>query len=241
MTGAARGRGLTLSASVTCMNPLTLGQTIRDLDAAGLSTYHLDVCDGRFARTFLLYPGLLPHLRQATRGRLDVHLYCLEPSLYLDEFIACGAHTIIVQMEAEESCMELIPRIAGRGVRAGLGILPGTPVPDSLKSIIPFLSMVVANTVGPAYAGQPYDARGLETIRRVKELCDACGASAEIAVDGSVSEERLEGFFRAGADHLVLGTASVFTPGGDWTQRFRSFRARAEESFGRLTRLDGEG
>ncbi|MGA2765003.1 MAG: hypothetical protein ABSG17_16760 [Spirochaetia bacterium] len=236
-----QSQALSLSASVTCMDPLTLGQTIAALDAAGLSAYHIDVCDGRFARTFLLYPGLLPHLRRATNGRLDVHLYSVQPSLYLDELITGGAHSIVVQLEAEESFLDLIPRIAGSGVRAGLGILPGTPVPDSLKDVLPRLSMVIANTVGPAYAGQPYDPRGLETIRRVRELRDACGASTEIAVDGSVCEERLESFVRAGADHLVLGTASVFQPGVDWAKRFQLFRSIAEESFRKVSFTVGEG
>ena len=241
MSGQAGKRVLNLSASMTCMDPLHLGQTVTDLDAAGVSTYHIDVCDGRFARTFLLYPGLLPYLRPATTARLDVHLYCVRPSLYLDEFIEGGTESIIVQLEARESLVDLISRITRRGVRAGLGILPGTPVPAALKSILGSLSMVVANTVGPAYAGQPYDPRGLETIRKIRALCDASGVSPEIAVDGSVSEERLESFFRAGANHLVLGTSSVFKPGADWPGRFREFRAIAEESFQKFASPGGEG
>lgn len=222
---------LALSASMTCMNPLALGATMAELDAEGLSAYHIDICDGVFAPTFLLYPSLLPWLRQATDRRLDVHLYCVHPSRYIDELIESGAHTIIVQLEAEDSFRALVPLIAARGVRAGLGILPGTPVPDSVAEVIPQLSMIVANTVGPAYAGQRYDPRGLETIQAAARLCETAGASVEIAVDGAVSEQRLAELFRAGANHLVLGTSSVFARGADWRARFRSFRAAAERAF----------
>ena len=230
---------LRLSASVTCMNPLTYTETIRGLDAAGLSAYHVDVCDGRFAKTFLLYPGLLPYLREVTGARLDVHLYCLQPSLYIDEFVERGADSIIVQMEAHEDYAPIVARIAGRGIRAGLGILPGTPVPDSIREILPVLSMVVANTVGPAFAGQPYDPRGLQNLDRVRALCDEVGATPELVVDGAVNEERLEAAFSCGANHLVLGTSSVFTQRADWPEKLRAFRAIAEASFERFGRQYG--
>ena len=238
----ARGvMSLTLSASMTCMDPLNLGRTVAELDAEGLAVYHLDVCDGVFAPTFLLYPSLLPWLRQATDSRLDVHLYCVHPSLYIDEFIEKGAHSIVVQLEAEDSFQELIPRIVSRGIRAGLGILPGSKVPGSLAAVLPLLSMVVANTVGPAYAGQSYDPRGLETIRAVRGMCESTGVAVEIAVDGAVQEERLADFFGAGANHLVLGTSSVFARGADWPARFRSFRAAAEELYRELAPRGGRG
>jgi ribulose-phosphate 3-epimerase len=225
-----------LSASVTCMNPLTYRETIQSLDAAGLTAYHIDVCDGQFAKTFLLYPALLPSFREVTSTRLDVHLYCFEPSLYIDEFVKCGADSIIVQLEAHESYAQIIPRIARLGVRAGLGILPGTPIPQSVREVLPALSMVVANTVGPAYAGQQYNPEGVETITRMRAICDEAGATPEIVVDGAVNEKRLENVFSAGADHLVLGTSSVFKNGADWGKELRAFRAIAEASFKKFGR-----
>jgi len=232
-------RALRLSASVTCMNPLTYAETMRAFDAQGLSAYHVDVCDGRFAKTFLLYPALLPWLRQVTAARLDVHLYCLQPSLYVDQFVERGADSIIVQLEAEEDYAQVVGQIARKGVRAGLGILPGTPVPDSIREVLPLLSMVVANTVGPAFAGQPYDARGLQTMDRVRALCDQEGAAPELVMDGAVNGERLEAAFSSGADHLVLGTSSVFKARADWPAELRAFRAIAQASFERFGRPHG--
>lgn len=222
---------LMLSASVTCMNPLAYRETIPALDAEGLSAYHLDVCDGHFARTFLLYPGLLPHLRSLTTRRLDVHLYCTQPSWYVDEFVACGADTIIVHQEAAEDPGPVIEQIVARGVGAGLAYLPSSPVPDSVVALLPLLRVVVANSVGPAYAGQPFDPRGLANMRRIRELAVATGRPVEVAADGSVREDRLADFFAAGSDHLVLGTSSVFSPAGDPVANFRAFRRAAEAAF----------
>lgn len=231
-------RVLTLSASMTCMNPLTYRETIGALDAAGLSAYHIDVCDGHFAKTFLLYPALLRSLREVTDKRFDVHLYCTRPSFYIDEFVECGADSIIVQLEADENYAELVSRIALKGIKAGLGILPGTPIPESIRDVLPALSMVVANTVGPAYAGQPFDPRGIDTIKSMRAICEKTGAALEIVVDGAVSEKRLGSLFSAGADHLVLGTSSVFKPGADWGMEFQSFRAVAEAAFGNFLEID---
>jgi len=232
---------LTLSASVACMNPLTYRETIPALDAEGLSAYHFDVCDGHFARTFLLYPGLLSRLRSITKRRFDVHLYCVRPSWYLDEFIASGADTIIVHVEAEEDPRPVIERILARGVGAGLAYLPNTPVPDSVRALLPFLRVVLANSVGPAYAGQAFDPRGLANMRRLRELAVAIGKPLEVAADGSVREDRLADFFAAGSDHLVLGTSSVFAASGDPIAAFRTFRRVAEAAFSaHTTRSDGE-
>lgn len=222
---------LTLSASVTCMNPLTYGTTIPALDAAGLSAYHLDMCDGRFAPTFLLYPGLLPHLRSVTTRRLDVHLYCLRPSLYVDELARCGADTIVIHHEIEEDPAAVLQQIRSLGVAAGLAFLPTTTVADSVGALFPGLRMVVANSVGPAYAGQVFDPRGLDNMRRVRELAASAGCAVEIVADGSVRADRLPSFFAAGCDHLVLGTASVFSPNTDWIANFAAFRRVAEDVF----------
>jgi ribulose-phosphate 3-epimerase len=222
---------LRLAASVTCMSPLTYRETIPALDAEGLCAYHLDVCDGHFAPTFLLYPGLLPHLRLLTRCRLDVHLYCVTPSRYVDEFADGGADTLIIHWEIQEDPAAVVAKIRARGAAAGLAFLPTTPVPDSLASLLPSLRMVVANSVGPAYAGQRFDPRGLANLRRVRALARAAGRDLEVAADGSVSRERLPAFFAAGSDHLVLGTSSVFAPGQDPALALRDFKRLAEAAF----------
>ncbi|MCB0155571.1 MAG: hypothetical protein KDF65_12315, partial [Anaerolineae bacterium] len=156
-----------LSASLACANPLCFLDTLQQLDSAGLDTYHFDICDGHFAPTFLLWAGLIQHLRPLTKSRFDVHLYCTHPSRYLDELAEAGADIVVVHIEAAEPYPELIWHIKKRGLRAGLAILPGTAIPSKLESYLADLSMLIVNTVGPAYAGQPFDPRGLDNLRQI--------------------------------------------------------------------------
>lgn len=100
-----------LSASVSCADPLEYRESIRQLDEAGLDAYHFDICDGHFAPTFLLNPGLMRSLRKITSRRFDVHLYCTHPSRFLDELAQSGADIVVIHIEAEEDFRDVIRQI----------------------------------------------------------------------------------------------------------------------------------
>ncbi len=219
---------LLLAPSLACMNPLTMKEIIPLLDAEGVSVYHIDICDGHFAKTFLLYPQFVAYLREITNSRLDVHLYCTNPSYYIDELVDCGADTIIIHYECNEAVDTVVQKIMDKKVGVGLGFLPSTEIPDSIAQFVPSLRMVVANTVGPAYAGQPFDSRGLRNMKKVKEILTVAGSSAELAADGGINEARLTALFSAGANHLVLGTSSIIKAHTNIPLEMHHFRQIAE-------------
>lgn len=225
-----RQSAVLLSASVSCIDPLAYRDSIARLDAAGLDAYHFDLCDGHFAPTFLLWPGLISALRPLTTRRFDAHLYCTHPSRYIGELKAAGADSIIVHVEAEEKPGEVVPQIFAAGMKAGVAILPDTAVPGDLASLLPALSIVVTNMVGPAYAGQPFDGRGLHNARSISALAREMGLALEVAADGNVSAQRLPDLLGSGCNHLVLGTSSVFRPGQDVGQGVVRFRAQVAEA-----------
>jgi ribulose-phosphate 3-epimerase len=216
---------ITLSASVSCIDPLDYRGTIERLDQTGIDAYHFDLCDGHFAPTLLLWPGLMRALRTITPKRFDAHLYCTHPSRYLAELRDAGADLVIVQVEASEEPAEVVPQILAAKLKAGVAILPSTPVPASLASLLPALSIVVTNMVGPAYAGQPFDGRGLENARTVAQMARDLRLTMEIAADGNVSTLRLPSLLESGCDHLVLGTSSIFRPGLDVGEALVDFQA----------------
>jgi ribulose-phosphate 3-epimerase len=220
-----------LSASVSSIDPLDYRRDLRGLDKAGIDGFHFDLCDGHFAPTIQLSPAVVRSARRLTDKRLDVHLYCTHPSRYIQELADCGADCLIVQVESAEDYREVVRRVSDRGLAAGVGILPWTTVPESLVEVIGEVAFVVANTVGPAYPGQPYDARGLETARSVRALARKLHPGLEIAIDGSVSLERLPQMLAAGARHLVCGTGCVFRPGRLPAQWLKDFRRQAAPLF----------
>ncbi len=219
-----------LSASMACAHPLAYRETTLRLDEAGIDILHFDLCDGHFAHTFLLAPGLLRALRPLTPRRFDAHLYCTHPSRYLEELKQAGADVVVVQVEAAEEFAAVVPQIVAAGLRAGVAVLPTTPAPASLAALLPALALVVVNMVGPAYSGQPFDARGLENARTVAAMARAQNLALEIAADGSVSEARLPALLASGCTHLVCGTSSIFRPQGDIGAHLEQFRAAVDRA-----------
>jgi ribulose-phosphate 3-epimerase len=217
-----------LSASLACANPLDYRESIAQLDQVGLDTYHFDICDGHFAPTFLLYPGLIRYIRPLTSRRFDVHLYCTHPARYLDELAGCGADVVVVHVEAREDYIRVVRQIKERGMKAGIALLPGSTVPANIVEILPEISLLIANTVGPAYAGQPFDPRGLKNMARLSQIVQDNRLDIEVAADGSVSVERLATLLGAGCTHLVCGTSSIFRDGLSLGQEFERFRRQVQ-------------
>ena len=214
-----------IAASMACADPICIRQDFERLEESVIDTYHFDFCDGLFASTFLLNPAILKALRPLSTKRFDAHLYCHYPSKVLDELKQCGADIVVVQLETEgEPYLETIQRILDSGMQAGLGILPTSEVPDDIEEALKLVSQVVVNTVGPAYAGQPFNPHGLVNMRKIKDALDGLGLDLEIAADGGVREARLPDFIEAGCNHFICGTSALFKPNSDLVENAADFK-----------------
>jgi ribulose-phosphate 3-epimerase len=118
----------------------------------------------------------------------------------------------------------MVREISRRGLKAGVAILPGSTVPPDIVEVLPEVAMVIGNTVGPAYAGQPFDRRGLKNLTQLSRLVAENGWATEVAADGNVSLEHLEELIGAGCTHLVCGTSSIFKPDANVGEALRFFR-----------------
>lgn len=220
-----------ITASMACADFANLGEAVRALELARVDALHFDFCDGHFAPTFLFSCPILRSIRPLTNLRFDVHLYCEYPSRYLDELASSGADLAVVQVESKEDYRNVINRVREKGMKAGVGILPETPVPHNVKEVLPYVSLVIANTVGPAYAGQRFDVRGLRNIEHLSEIITTHGYGADIGADGGVGIETLDALLGAGANLLICGTRSIFRTDLDLTEAVKSFRKEVESRY----------
>jgi ribulose-phosphate 3-epimerase len=216
------------SASVSCMNPLFYQTVIKKLDEEMIQAYHFDICDGHFDQTFLLAPLLLKALRPITNRRFDVHLYCYKPSLYIDELVDAGANLIVVQLESKDDPKSVIKQINKKGIKSGLGVLPYSTIPNSIKDIIFETDVVVINTVSHVFSGQTFDPRGLINMEKINKIILREGLKIEIVADGNVCESHINDLLIAGSTHFVCGTSSIFKTVRDPALCFRSFRKQVE-------------
>ena len=193
-----------------CADFKNLGNTINTLERAGLDTLHFDFCDGKFAPTFLFSPTILKSIRHLTGLRFDAHMYCEYPSIYLEELKQSGVDLVIIQVESKEDYREVILKIIKKGMKAGIGILPGTKIPKNIQKVFNNISIIMINTVGPVYSGQSLDNRGIKNLHEISNLVKKYNYEIDVGVDGNVNINSLEQIFKAGANFLVCGTTSVF-------------------------------
>jgi ribulose-phosphate 3-epimerase len=209
---------------MACADLANLAKVVQTLDTLKtIGALHFDFCDGHFAPTFLFSPMILRSLRPLTTRRFDAHMYCEYPSRYLDELVECGANCVITQVECSEDYEEVVRLVRKKGMEAGIGILPWTEIPPNIEESIPGASILVANTVGPAYAGQRFDNRGLHNIRKLRNICVSHGWAKDIAADGGVNMHTLDSLLDAGANVFVLGSTSVFRGNGDLAESISFF------------------
>ncbi len=213
---------------MACADFSRLGRVVKILESAKVEALHFDFCDGHFAPTFVFSCSILASVRSLSTRRFDAHLYCEYPSRYMDELADCGTDLVIVQVESKENYQGAIKKIREKGMKAGVGILPDTSIPAGIQEILPEVSLIIANTVGPAYSGQPFDRRGLRNMKQLGEIIGKHGYRTDVGADGGVELETLDTLLDAGANFFICGSKSIFRADLDLVKGVETFRKEVE-------------
>lgn len=195
-----------LSPSVLSADFGRLAQHVAEAERAGADYVHVDVMDGHFVPNITIGPVVVSALRKATRLPLDVHLMIEAPERYLADFAKAGADILTVHVETCSHLHSAIQQIRALGVKAGVSLNPGTSI-HALEEVLPLVDLVLVMSVNPGFAGQSYIPGATQKIRRLREIMDRDGLTAEIEVDGGITVETAPLAVKAGADVLVAGSA----------------------------------
>ena len=201
-----------LGASLMCADQGNLRSAVLELDRAGIDYFHFDVMDGRFVPNFALGPDAIQSLRADSRRPFDAHLMIAEPERHLARFLAAGADSISVHVEAVRDLAAAAKTIRAAGRRAGAALSPATPV-AALAPAIRELDLVCVMAVEPGFAGQKFLPAVLPKLDALRALILTSGSKARIQVDGNVSPERIPELLARGVSLLVGGTSAIFRPG----------------------------
>ena len=185
-----------------------LGEQIQELEEAGIEMLHIDVMDGDFVPSISFGMPVIKSIRKESRLFFDVHLMVTAPERYIQDFVACGADSITVHVEACEDLERAIEQIRDAGVKVGVSIKPATPVND-ISHLLKDIDMVLVMTVQPGFGGQKYIHECTEKIQELREIIDREELNVDIHVDGGINDETLEIVMKAGANFMVAGS-SVF-------------------------------
>lgn len=185
-----------------------LGEEVKSIENAGAHLIHVDVMDGHFVPNISFGSTVMKSLLGKTTVPFDVHLMIEEPEKFLSDFVTENTAYVTVHWEACRKISEIIEKIHGYGLKAGISINPDTDV-QVLIPILETVDMVLIMSVFPGFGGQAFIPAALDRIRLLRDLRDKNKLTFEIEVDGGITLENIQAVIEAGADIIVAGS-SIF-------------------------------
>jgi len=170
---------------------------------------HLDIMDGVFVPNISFGFPVIEYVKRVATKPLDIHLMIVDPDRYLQRFCEAGANILTVQYEACTHLHRSVTEIRKLGMKAGVALNPHTPI-SLLKSILPYIDMVLIMTVNPGFGGQSFIDESFNKIAELRGLIDKGGFDIMIEVDGGIDTKNAAKLIEAGVNVLVAGN-SVFS------------------------------
>ncbi len=212
-----------LNASMMCANYGNFEKEVKDLEAAGIDSFHIDIMDGRYVPNYAMSLGDMSYIARATKKPLDVHLMVEHPNTHIGLFLRNlrKGDTVYIHPEAEYHPSTTLQKIIDAGMIPGIAINPGTSV-ETVMEMLRIVDKVLVMSVNPGNAGQmylPYVGYKIDKLLSLKQ-----DMKFELYWDGACGMERIHEFAPKGIKGFVLGTTVLFGKSRPYDEIIREIR-----------------
>ncbi|HAK47622.1 MAG TPA: ribulose-phosphate 3-epimerase [Spirochaeta sp.] len=195
-----------IAPSVLAADFVNMEQGIRYIEEAGCDWIHLDMMDGSFVPPITFGAQMVKAIRGITDLVLDAHLMIDNPENQIDFLADAGTDNVTIHIENTIHTHRIIQQIKARGMKAGIAIVPSTPV-SALSELLPFIDIVLAMTVNPGFGGQKMIPQCVDKIRQLDKIRQEKGYDYLISADGGINRETAASVREAGLDLAVAGSS----------------------------------
>ena len=191
-----------LAPSVIAADFACLGEQLGLVERSA-SRWHIDVMDGHYVPNLTIGPMLVEAIGHVSKLPQDVHLMIDNPDDTWEWYAKAGASRIAFHPEVSADASELLRRIAGAGLGAGLAVNPDVSASE-VESVARGADHLVVMSVYPGFSGQAFIP---DVLPKFAALRDALGPDVQLIVDGGVNLRTARTCVEAGADVLVSASA----------------------------------